>query len=150
MDVWMVQRINFAMGSVSTSIFSDKFSALKSAGNAMFSHMMSIGLHHYLNAEHTAYLGIHQLIQTGSYSALSKAVDAYDLLTIRIPVEERLYIRVIMTNVIDSAVGTDSTVTATNPVAVQKKVDKPCKQCRRNVSEDEDSCWYCGVKNPGK
>jgi hypothetical protein len=31
-----------------------------------------------------------------------------------------------------------------------KKLEVPCKSCRKNVYEDEAMCWWCGLESPGK
>jgi len=119
---------------------------LRAAGKAICSHMESLGMHHNLNKHYSSYVTIKQLVQTDSQRSLMAAYDEYDMFVIHLPAEERTFILLSMKNVFEFKSSEIASVTS-NPVG---KVDKPCKQCRRNVSEDEDFCWYCGAKDPGK
>jgi len=150
--VSMVQEVSFHKGTILTALYANRLDALRVAGKSICSHMESIGMHHNLNKNYSTYVAIKQLVQIDSQRSLLAALDEYDMFVTYLPVEERTFITVSTKGIIDSVVFNNTSVSTTTTVnpPVQKKVDKPCKQCSRNVSEDEDSCWYCGVKNPGK
>lgn len=147
--IWLLQEVSFHNGTIITNLYADQMEGLRAASKAICLHMESLGMHHNLNKHYSNYDIIKQLVKTDSHESLMMALSEYDIFVTYLPVEERTFIHFLMKSVFDFSSHEPIALVTTKPL-VQVKVDKACKKCKRNVSEDEDFCWHCGIKDPGK
>lgn len=74
------------------------------------------------------------------------AIDKYHLFNHGL--SDKYYIYLMQNPVKSGSPYITMNVSITSAAPKQKSPDVPCKVCKRNVSADEDVCWYCQVKNP--
>lgn len=147
--VWELREVNHHDGIVYTSLFEDELDALRAAMTSIMNVFKSLGVgdpnHHF----YAKYISIIHHIKIDTVASLSSVLNEYDMITIHLPPKQRTQINVSPKFIANKSSRYYNVNSNLNNV-VNKKEDKPCKQCRRNVSEDEDYCWNCGVMDPGK
>jgi len=145
--VWELREINHHDCIVYTSLFEDELDALRAAAASVMGVFKSMGIgdpnHHF----YAKYISIMHNIKTDTVASLSSVLNEYDMISIHLPPKHRTQIHVSPKFVASKGEYYESVSSASNEVLL-KKEDKPCKQCRRNVSEDEKYCWNCGVEDP--
>ena len=157
--IWIVEEVCWAKGYFRTNVFANELDALRFGGKVMCRLLEGIGMHHKLHAQYPQYVSISQLVQTDSQRSLLAAFMEYDMLNGVIPATEFTHVMVSAKGVIGAvsamtpvmAVPTPKTFTALKEMEQKiSKVEKPCKFCSTKIFEDEEYCWKCGVKDPGK
>lgn len=151
--IWIVEEVCWARGYFRTNVFANELDALRFSGKVMCRLLEGIGMHHSLHAQYPRYVTIKQLVQIDSQRALLAALTEYDLLHSSLPASEFTHVTVSVKGIIGaiSAMAPREVVPAPKTfTTIEDKVEKPCKFCSTIIFEDEEYCWKCGVKDPGK
>ena len=146
MDIWVLECVKFDGTDVSIQIYSDENSAYVKAAKIARDEMAS-DCSDPDSDNHKEWLKLIEAIDDNDYD---RALRVYNDWNGYLDWEYRYSIYVYRRNVIRSSTDTKESASVTTKVVYSSVVlpDVPCKQCGHKVTEADDSCWWCGRKNP--
>lgn len=144
--IWTVEEYSYSAGVFNTYLFNDELRAVSFAAQLITKACIVQGMDDPRYRDRSQYLTMLDLIKFGTKESLNMAIAEYGIMLINLGHGNVTHVNVSMKPIW----GIDTRTEPYKTFGPASKVEKPCKVCKRNVTEDEPLCWNCGTKDPGK
>ena len=138
MEVWIFEIFDPEDDSIAIDVYSKQEEAYQIAFESCKNVMQDQGIDSATHVFHNYYERFNECLSKKLYSA---ALLEYSSFQNELDRDERIYFSVYRKSIMGDE------ITANAHVA---DPSKPCKSCKRIVTESEAICWWCGCSNPGK
>lgn len=155
-EIWVCERLNVEDSDILISVYENEMDALENATESALERMTDmqcdVSSSVIPSSWHSAFNLFLAEKQAGNFRI---ALGIYAGWNCSIDIDNAYSICVYSTDLISNKTQPYCTHAPRNrmlgvqiPSPALHNKDVACKQCGRNVNSSEDTCWYCGIKDP--